>query len=175
LNTKSSTEAELVGASDFFPTIIWARMFLAAQGYQLVDNILHQDNQSAILLERNEKGSSSQKTRHIDIRYFFLKDRLELEQLQIHHCPTLDMLADFLTKPLQGLLFRKFRAVLLGHESIQILQGASDAIDPSASCVPIEERVESGENESRDEWRIVTRKRVMSHKRKASGPTSGRK
>jgi Reverse transcriptase (RNA-dependent DNA polymerase) len=32
LNTKSSTEAELVGASDFFPTIIWARMFLAAQG-----------------------------------------------------------------------------------------------------------------------------------------------
>jgi hypothetical protein len=35
--------------------------------------------------------------------------------------------------------------------------------------------VESGENESRDEWHIVTRKRVMSHKRKASGPTSGRK
>jgi Reverse transcriptase (RNA-dependent DNA polymerase) len=85
LNTKSSTEAEVVGASDFFPTMIWARMFLESQGYQLVENILHQDNQSAILLERNGKGSSSQKTRHIDIRFFFLKDRMTLERLQIRH------------------------------------------------------------------------------------------
>jgi Reverse transcriptase (RNA-dependent DNA polymerase)/Zinc knuckle len=142
LNTKSSTEAEVVGASDFFPTMIWARMFLEAQGYQLVHNILHQDNKSAILLERNGKGSSSQKTRHIDIRFFFLKDRLTTEQLQIHHCPTLHMLADFLTKPLQGLLFRKFRAVLLGHEHISILGDNVDAINPPAPCDLIEERVD---------------------------------
>jgi hypothetical protein len=105
-------------------------------------NVLHQDNQSAILLERNGKTSSSQKTRHIDIRYFFLKDRLNTERLQIIHCPTFFMIADFLTKPLQGLLFRKFRAVLMGHEHTNILHDTVNPIDPSPTCVSIEERVD---------------------------------
>ena len=39
LNTKSSTEAEVVGSSDYLPNTIWARMFLAEQGYELTENI----------------------------------------------------------------------------------------------------------------------------------------
>jgi len=39
LNTKSSTEAELVGATDYLPNTIWARMFLKAQGYGLEENV----------------------------------------------------------------------------------------------------------------------------------------
>ena len=46
---------------------------------------------------------------HIDIRYFFVKDRVESGDLRIEHCPTLDMLADYFTKPLQGALFYKLR------------------------------------------------------------------
>jgi len=53
LNTKSSTEAEVVGSSDYLPNTIWARMFLAKQGYELTENIFYQDNQSAIQLEKN--------------------------------------------------------------------------------------------------------------------------
>ena len=121
LNTNSSTEAKVVGASDFLPATIWARMFLSAQGYDLTENVYFQDNQSAILLERNGRSSSGQKTRHIDIRYFFMQDRILSENLSVVYCPTECMLADFFTKPLQGALFRKFRDVLLGYQHISVL------------------------------------------------------
>ena len=60
LNTKSSTEAELVGVSEYLPFNIWLRMFLKEQGYDLDENILYQDNRSAILMEKNGRLSSSQ-------------------------------------------------------------------------------------------------------------------
>jgi hypothetical protein len=53
LNTHSSTETEIVGADNFMPAICWTQYFLEAQGYEVVDNILFQDNKSAILLEKN--------------------------------------------------------------------------------------------------------------------------
>ena len=123
LNTKSSTESELVGASDYLPNTIWAKLFLGAQGYEIEEdeNKFAQDNKSAILLETNGRASCGQKTRHIDIRYFFMKDRIKSEGITIVYCPTEQMLADFFTKPLQGNLFRKFRAVLLGHEHVDTL------------------------------------------------------
>ena len=51
LNTRSSTEAELVGADDATGKILWTRLFLESQGYPIVDNVLHQDNQSMMKLE----------------------------------------------------------------------------------------------------------------------------
>jgi hypothetical protein len=76
LNTKSSTEAELVGVNDVMPQALWTRYFLEAQGYKVTDNVIFQDNQSAILLEKNGRASSSKRTRHINIRYFFVADRI---------------------------------------------------------------------------------------------------
>ena len=58
INTKSSTERELVGTDDVMGHIIWTNYFLEAQGYGSQDTILYQDNKSAILLENNGKGSS---------------------------------------------------------------------------------------------------------------------
>ena len=49
LNTRSSTEAELVGADDVATQILWTKHFMEAQGYTIEDNILHQDNKSTIL------------------------------------------------------------------------------------------------------------------------------
>ena len=72
LNTRSSTESELVGVDDMMPTILWAHYFLKAQGYDVTDNVIYQDNQSAILLERNGKASSSKCTKHIAVLYFFI-------------------------------------------------------------------------------------------------------
>jgi hypothetical protein len=75
LNTRSSTETEIVGADDFvMPAICWTRYFMEAQGYQVNDNVLFQDNKSAILLEKNGKASSSKRTKHISIRYFFITE-----------------------------------------------------------------------------------------------------
>jgi hypothetical protein len=68
LNTRSSTESEIVAADDFMPAICWTRYFLDAQGYNVEDNILYQDNKSSILLETNGKASSSKRTKHINIR-----------------------------------------------------------------------------------------------------------
>jgi hypothetical protein len=65
-----------VGADDFMPAILWTRYFLQSQGYGVNDNILYQDNRSAILLEKNGKTSSSKRTNHISIRYFFIIDRM---------------------------------------------------------------------------------------------------
>ena len=62
LNSKSSTEAEVVGSSDYLPNTVWARMFLAKQGYKLTENIFYQDNQSAIQLEKNGQASCGQKS-----------------------------------------------------------------------------------------------------------------
>ena len=63
---------------------------------------MYQDNQSAILLENNGKKSSSKRTRHINIRYYFITDRIKNGKLEIEYCPTDDMVADYFTKPLQG-------------------------------------------------------------------------
>ena len=135
LNSKSSTEAEIIGASDYLPNTIWMRMFLEAQGYTLEDNTYYQDNQSAMKMEINGRRSAGQKSRHIDIRFFFIKDRIQSEGLKIIYCPTECMLGDYYTMPLQGSLFKKLRAVIMGHAHIDTL----------SSLIPMapQERVEN--------------------------------
>ena len=116
LNTKSSTEAELVGVADIMPQILWTKYFLESQGYETTPSIIYQDNQSAILLEKNGTASSGKRTRHVNIRYFFVADRVKSNEVKIEFCPTGDMRADYFTKPLQGALFRRFRAEILNME-----------------------------------------------------------
>ena len=113
LNTRSSTEAELVGVDDSMAMVIWTRNFLRAQGLEVTDNVVYQDNQSAILLERNGRASSGRRTRHIDIRYYFVTDRIKQGDLRIEYCPTDEMNGDFFTKPVQGSKFHKFQQVVL--------------------------------------------------------------
>ena len=115
LNTRSSTEAELVGADDAATMILWTGLFMQEQGYTLEKNILFQDNKSAILLETNGKRSAGKRSRAINIRYFFLTDQVEKGNLIIEYCPTDMMWADYMTKPLQGEKFRKFRDDILGY------------------------------------------------------------
>jgi hypothetical protein len=119
LNTKSSTEAELVGVDDVMPLVLWTRYFLEAQGYEVRENKVFQDNKSAILLEENGKRSSSRRTRHINIRYFFVTDRIQAKELTVEYCPTEDMIGDMFTKPLQGSKFRAFRDAVLNNKSRQ--------------------------------------------------------
>ena len=95
MNTKSTTESEIVGASDYLPDTIWLLRFLEEQGYKVEKCVLMQDNESAIKIEKNGKRSGSKRTRHMDIRYFFIKDRVNSEGIKIKYCPTESMLADF--------------------------------------------------------------------------------
>jgi hypothetical protein len=114
INTKSSTETEIVGVDDLMPAVLWTRLFLEAQGYGVVENIIYQDNKSAILLEKNGKASSGKRTKHINMRYFFITDRISKKDMSVEWCPTEDMTSDFFTKPLQGALFLRFRDLIMG-------------------------------------------------------------
>jgi hypothetical protein len=120
LNTKSSTESEFVEVDDVISQVIWTRYFLEGQSKVIDDNIVYQDNQSAMKLEKNGMKSSGKRTRHISIRYFFLTDRISAKELNVEYCPTLEMLGDYFTKPLQGSLFCKFRNTILGINEIDI-------------------------------------------------------
>ena len=114
LVSKSSTESELIALSDSLSQVIWTRDFLIHQGYKIGPATVYQDNMSTIALA--EKGrSTSERTRHINIRFFFVKDRIGSGEVAIEYLPTRDMIADVLTKPLQGDLFFRMRDALLGH------------------------------------------------------------
>jgi hypothetical protein len=90
------------------------QLFTKAQGIEVRDNILYQDNKSAMLLETNGRASSSKRTKHINIWSYYVVDRAEKGDLRIVWCPTAKMIADFLTKPLQGKAFVEFRNLLMG-------------------------------------------------------------
>ncbi len=83
------------------------------------DNIIFQDNKSTMLLERNGKASSSKRTKHINVRYFFITDRISKGEVRVEWCPTNEMIADFMTKPLQGSMFKNFRDVIMGAITIK--------------------------------------------------------
>jgi hypothetical protein len=118
LNTISSTEAELVGVSDMLPQALWTRDWIISQGYEIGPLVVLQDNTSTISL--STKGpSNKERTRHIAIRYYWVKDRVLAGEVEVKHLGTSDMIADFLSKPLQGELFRKLRRLLLNWDKVE--------------------------------------------------------
>ena len=95
---------------------------MGAQGYHIKHNVLYQDNESAIRMERNGRNSCTGNSRHVHIRYFFVKDRIDKGEVSVKYCPTYQMLADYFTKPLQGRMFGIYRDVLMGWKHISTLQ-----------------------------------------------------
>jgi hypothetical protein len=150
INTKSSTEAELVGVDDSLPFNLWSLLFLKSQGYHANQceptkenadrikflghrNILYQDNTSSIRLETNGKASSTKRTRHINIRYFLITDKVKRGEIEIEYCPTDEMLADYFTKPLQGSLFQRHRNAILGISDADYLRIKDDYFKAKAT------------------------------------------
>ena len=84
------------------------------QGYRIDNNTVYQDNKSAILMEMNGRNSCTGNSRHIDIKYFFVKDRVDRKEVRIEYLPTHIMLADYFTKPLQGERFKLLRKYVMG-------------------------------------------------------------
>ena len=68
----NSMESELAGADDMSTMILWTKLFIDAQGYDIRKNILYQDNKSTILLETNGKRISSNRTISSNISYSFM-------------------------------------------------------------------------------------------------------
>ena len=77
INTKGSTETKVISESDYLPYNIWIWLFIVAQGYDIKQNILFQDNQSATNMEKNTKKYCTDNSRHIDILQLFAKNSIE--------------------------------------------------------------------------------------------------
>ena len=146
INTTSSTEAEIVAVHDNMPSILWTRYFLEEQGYPLKPCIIHQDNQSAILLETNGRGLSSKRTRHMNVRYFFVLDIQKRGHVIVKHCPTDKMIGDFFTKPLGGAKFRRFRNIIMNCDYDNF-----GPVDVDALMTEHHERIGSSSHVSDDE------------------------
>ena len=102
LNTRSSTEAELVGIDDTIPSIMWCLYFIQAQGYDATNDILYKDKNSTILLATNGQMLSLHCTKQINAQYFLVKDKQDGSKIEIQYEPTDCMWSDVLTKPKQG-------------------------------------------------------------------------
>jgi hypothetical protein len=105
---KSSTEAELMGLSDSVSQAIHTRNLVIDQGYQLGPVIVLQDNMSCMaLVKRGRPGSDA--SRHIGIRFFWVAERVERQEVKIVHREAQKMWANLLTKPTQGKQFSEER------------------------------------------------------------------
>ena len=101
----SSTEAEYIALSFAAQELLWLKAFLTDLGYNQEENLVHEDNQGAIALTRNPENYS--RTKHIDVRYHFIRNLIQKKQIKVDYRPTAEMLADLMTKGLHRLRFRE--------------------------------------------------------------------
>lgn len=95
----SSTEAEFIALSDACREVLWIRRIMMDFNVNLDGpTTIYEDNQSCLKLIEEEKLSN--RSKHIDVRYHFVKDYVEKNIVFCVYCPTETMLADLLTKPL---------------------------------------------------------------------------
>ena len=78
------------------------------------DNCLHQDNKSFIILEKNGKAMSSKITKHINIWYLFITDRVKNGEVWVVLCPTGDFIGNYMIKHLQDAMFSNFKDKIMG-------------------------------------------------------------
>jgi hypothetical protein len=140
MNVQSSTEGELVAVDNAATMILWTKLFLEAQGYDVEKIIVYQDNESAILLETNGKKSSGKQMRALNIRSFFITNQVE-KNAQIGHCGTDNMVSDFFTKPLQGKKFLRFRDDILGRLTARGASKRRDVTDDVKSLKGKKEKI----------------------------------
>ena len=116
INSRSSTESELIAVDDCMDKVLWTKLFLKGQGIDISSTVVQQDNESAIRLEKNGRWSAGKRSKALNVRYFFISDQVEQGNVVVEYESTGEIVADFLTKPLRGSAFLKLRSRLMGCE-----------------------------------------------------------
>jgi hypothetical protein len=108
----STCEAELYAEAAAIQEALWVRGMLAELGLgPSTASTIYGDNQSTIAVSKN--GVKSQRTKHVDVKYHFVTDCIESEQVKIQWIPTAEQQADIFTKALHTPTFMKLRACLM--------------------------------------------------------------
>jgi hypothetical protein len=107
----STTEAEYVAATHAAKEALWLRTFVS-EIFGPISNAttLYSDNQSAIALSKDHQYHA--RTKHIDIRFHYIRWIIDEGKLKLVYCPTEDMVADTLTKPLPSAKAKDFACEL---------------------------------------------------------------
>ena len=124
------TEAELVAMDNAMSPTLWSWNFLEAQGFKNLKTTVFQDNKSTMSLEENGRQSVGKRSRHLNIRYFFVTDVIKKGLIQVEYCPTGDMVADCFTKPLQGLFFKKLKRLVQNQDNWEQLGNLKKQREP---------------------------------------------
>jgi len=112
LVSRSSTESELYALHDASPQVMWTRQLFQELGHAQGPATIYQDNKSTIFMAERGSGNFN-RTRHIAVRYFSIKQLVDEKHLQIVYLPTGEMKADPLTKPIVGNKFIQWRDQIL--------------------------------------------------------------
>ena len=122
----SSTEAEYMALSEAIQEAVWLKAFTSELGEEVSDGALtvFEDNQGAIALAKNPEFHK--RTKHIDIRYHFVREKVEEGQVVLKYCPTQDMLADIMTKPITAAQFDTLRTKLGIQVATETCGGVDD-------------------------------------------------
>jgi len=111
----SSAEAEYTAVCAAVQEATYLRQLLADLGHKQEEpTVTFEDNQGCIALAENPVHHK--RTKHIDIRYHFIRERVESGEVKLVCVPTKDQLADLLTKPVGGVRLEQLRGKLLGRE-----------------------------------------------------------
>jgi hypothetical protein len=120
----SSTEAEYMALSEATQEAVWLKAFVTELGEDTGGALtVYEDNQGAIALAKNPEFHK--RTKHIDIRYHFVREKVEDGQVVLEYCPTQDMLADLMTKPIAAAHFDALRTKL----GIQVATESSGSVE----------------------------------------------
>ena len=103
----STTEAEYVAAASCCTQLLWMRQTLKEYGVNCDKVPLLCDNESAIKIGHNPVQHS--RTKHIEIRYHFIRDHINRGDIELGYIPTKIQLADMFTKPLDEARFTYLR------------------------------------------------------------------
>ena len=113
---RSSTEAEYMALSDATQEVVWLHRLLNELGLSQSAAVVFEDNQGCIKLAQNSSGIN-RRTKHIDVRYHYVKHVVHSGIITLKYCTTRSMVADILTKPLGKIRFEELRD-LMGVHSI---------------------------------------------------------
>ena len=125
VNSTISTVVEIIGVDDAMNFVVLVKLYIEQQDVNLPmksiikklgsqPSVLQQDNTSSIKLEANGKRSSTERIRHINIRHFYITDKIKSGDGVVVYHPTQKMVGDFLNKPLNSSPFKKHRNSIMG-------------------------------------------------------------
>jgi hypothetical protein len=109
-----------VGVDDVVSKVLWTKLFIEAQNIKVNTNIIYQGNTSSMKLEENGKASSGKCIRHFNIKYFYITDLIQCNDIQIEYCPTEEIVANYMTKPLIGAKFEGLHKIIMNSHSSQL-------------------------------------------------------